>query len=108
MEDATGNLTYERAFRPDLQGSLSYKIAVGSTLAWSESALRGRLVQELQMGLIDKVEYWQQTKTPNWRALMARITAEAKSNPILLGGGQPAKVKPPAGQKATPQRAPKG
>jgi hypothetical protein len=77
VEDQEGNITWERASSQLLMGSLSYTVATGSTMAWSESAKNGRAMQEYQQGLIDKQEYFERTKTPNWRQILARMVAVA-------------------------------
>ncbi len=77
VEDTEGNITWERASSQLLMGSLSYTVATGSTLAWSESARNARAMQEYTAGLSDKQEYFEVTKKPNWRQVLARMVAVA-------------------------------
>lgn len=97
VEDIEGNLTWERASSPLLQGSFSYTIATGSTLAWSDSAKAARDLQEYQNGLIDKVEYYKRRKTPHWKEIMRRVAA----NPASAG---PAGAPPPR-TRTSPKKA---
>lgn len=55
VEDLQGSLTWERCSHEDLMGSFSYQIVVGSTTAWSGSGMRQRILEEMQLGLRDKV-----------------------------------------------------
>jgi len=96
VEDNEGNPTYERVSGPFLFGTFDYMIQTGSTLAWSESAVRGRLMQELQAGIIDKVAYWQRTNTPDYQLIRDRIL---KQNPILSG----AAASPPPRTRTAPK-----
>lgn len=77
VEDQEGNVTWERASSQLLMGSLSYTVATGSTMAWSESAKVNRSMQEYQAGLIDRQAFYEQTNKPNWRQVLARIVAVA-------------------------------
>jgi hypothetical protein len=60
VENLQGELTYERASSPQLAGTYDYKVRIGSTLAWNDSAVRGRIIEDYQLGLRDKVNVWQQ------------------------------------------------
>jgi hypothetical protein len=73
VEDLEGNLTWERAASTQLMGTFSYRIEVGSTMAWNEAARNDRLKADLTAGIIDKQEYWQRTNTPNWREIKKRL-----------------------------------
>lgn len=108
VEDDEGNVTWERAFGPLLAGTFSFNVETGSTLAFSESAIRARLLQEYQLGLIDRQEYYIRTNTPNWRQMMRRL---ATTNPVLSGpAASPpprtrSSVKPPSAQPPPGQMA---
>jgi hypothetical protein len=52
-------------------------------MAWSESSVRNRLLQELQAGIIDKIAYWQRSNTPDYQQIMKRILTQP---PSLSGG----------------------
>jgi len=75
VEDVEGNVTWERVTSTLLQGSFSYTVATGSTMAWSESAKNARAMSEYTQGMIDRQQYFEDTKKPNWRQILARITA---------------------------------
>lgn len=77
VEDQEGNVTWERASSQLLMGSLSYTVAEGSTMAWSESARNARAMSEFKEGLIDKQAFFEDTKKPNWRQLLQRMVAVA-------------------------------
>lgn len=77
VEDAEGNMTWERASSPLLQGSFSYTVATGSTMAWSESSKAQRSMTEYTQGLIDRQQYYEDTKKSNWRQILDRIKAAA-------------------------------
>jgi len=70
--DAEGNISEESLGGAFLRGSFNYNVVTGSTMAWSESAVKGRLMQELQAGIIDLVAYWQRSNTPDWQQIMKR------------------------------------
>lgn len=89
VEDKEGQPTFERVSGPFLYGTFDYQVSTGSTLAWSETAVRARLLQELQAGIIDKIAYWQRTNTPDWPQIRDRLLTQ---NPILSG---PAAAPPP-------------
>ena len=101
VEDATGNVTWERVSSPLLSGSFSYQIATGSTMAWSESAKYGRSLNEYKEGLIDRRRFYEDTKKPGWRELLERI---AKANPAAAAG--PAASPPPRTRTAAPKKKP--
>jgi len=107
VEDNEGNPTYERVSGPFLYGTFDYMIQTGSTLAWSESAVRGRLMQELQNGIIDKIAYWQRTNTPDWQLIRDRLL---KQNPILSGaaGSPPPRTRTAPKPRAASSAQPKG
>ncbi len=101
IEDDSGNLTWERAWGPMLQGTLSYRVLTGSTMAWSDSAKQARDFQELQAGIIDKIEYWKRRKTPHWQQIAKRISEAGTAGPAGLLG--PA-ASPPPRTRATANR----
>ena len=80
VENSEGQLTWERASSPQLAGTFSYKVVVGSTLAWNSSGVRQRVLQEMQLGLRDKVSVWQKLQIEDWQAIRARIETQ---NPVL-------------------------
>lgn len=77
VENAEGELTYERITPGSLVGSFSYRVLTGSSLAWSESAVRARVLQELQQGLRDKISAWKALHIEDWRQIMARMQTES-------------------------------
>ncbi len=80
VEDTEGQLTWERASSPQLAGTFSYKVVVGSTLAWNSSGVRKRVLEEMQLGLRDKVSVWQKLQVEDWQAIRARMETQ---NPAL-------------------------
>ena len=96
VENLQGELTYERAGSAQLAGTYSYRVRIGSTLAWNESAIRARLIEEYQLGLRDKVSLWKhpQMGIEDWEAIKTRIATE---NPML---GLPP---PPRSRQQMPQ-----
>lgn len=80
VENAEGQLTYERASSPQLAGTFSYKVAVGSTLAWNESGVRARVLQEMGQGLRDKISVWKKLNIEDWQAIRKRMETQ---NPAL-------------------------
>lgn len=58
VESLEGEITWERASSPQLAGTFSYNVAVGSTMAWSQSAVRGRVLEEYGLGLRDMTSVW--------------------------------------------------
>jgi hypothetical protein len=101
VEDATGNVTFERITPGSLLGSFSYKTLTGSSLAWSESSIRARVMEEFNLGLRDKVSVWKAMHIEDWRQIMKRM----ETLPAQL---QPAP--PPRTRKSIPahQHPPKG
>lgn len=104
VEDNEGNITWERASSPLLQGSFSYTVATGSTMAWSESSKAQRSLAEYQQGLIDRQSYYEDTKKPNWRQILARIAAATGPQGAL---GPAASPPPRTRQTAAKSGAPK-
>lgn len=97
VENLEGELTYERASSPQLAGTYNYTVRIGSTLAWNESAVRARLIEEYQLGLRDKISLWQhpQMGIDDWQNIKQRIATE---NPML--GLAP----PPRSRQQVPQQ----
>jgi len=100
VEDIEGNITWERASSALLQGSFSYTVATGSTMAWSESAKNARAYQEYTAGIIDRQEFFEVTKKANWRQILARITAAIGPQSALGPAGSP----PPRTRSAAPKK----
>lgn len=98
VADAEGNISEESLGGAFLRGSFNYNIVTGSTMAWSESAVRGRLMQELQAGIIDLIAYWQRSNTPDWQQIMKRKL----STPPQLQPTPPKKPTHHAAKPATP------
>jgi hypothetical protein len=73
VEDITGNITYQRITPGSLSGSFNYRVLTGSSLAWSESAVRARVIEEFQQGLRDKVSTWKALKIEDWPSIMQRM-----------------------------------
>lgn len=73
VEDQNGNVAWERASTALLQGSFSYTVATGSTMAWSESSKNQRALNEFTSGIIDRQTYYEDTKRSNWRQILERI-----------------------------------
>lgn len=89
VEDLEGNVSIQHVTQSDLVGTFRYKVRIGSSLAWSASAIRKRAIEEMEMGLRDKVSVWQTLGIPDWRGIRDRLAAEP---PALQGGaGAPPK-----------------
>jgi hypothetical protein len=93
IEDANGQEHYERIAPGSLFGSFTYKVLTGSSLAWSETAVRERVLEELQQGLRDKISAWKALHVEDWQAIFDRMTQDAQQQ------GMPA-----AAQAAPPPR----
>lgn len=105
VENLEGELSFERITPASLQGSFNYKILTGSSMAWSQTAVRSRIMEDLQAGLRDKVSAW---KNPamgidDWRQIEARMAVQ----PPQLNPAPPPRtrqqIKPP-GKKKGPTR----
>jgi hypothetical protein len=101
VADAEGNISEQTLGGTFLRGSFNYNIVTGSTMAWSESSVRNRLLTELQQGLIDKIAYWQRTNTPDWQVMQKRILTQP---PVLSGGAG----SPPPRTRSSSHNATKG
>lgn len=102
VEDAEGNLTWERASSKELWGAFNYRIVTGSTLAWNESSVRARVMEEFGAGLRDRVSVWQKLQIEDWQVIMKRMVSQpAQFNPPppqrtrTSVGGKGQKPKPP-------------
>ncbi len=98
IEDLNGNLSWERAGTELLMGSFSYGIVCGSTTAWSGSGHRQRILEDMQLGLRDKVSVCKSLDATgyaitDWRDIQKR-------NP------QWNQVAPPPRTRATPPKQP--
>jgi hypothetical protein len=100
VTDSEGNISEEKLGGAFLLGTFNFDIVTGSTMAWSESSVRARLLQELQNGIIDKVAYWQRTNTPDWQQIQERILHQ----PPALSG---AAASPPPRTRTAPKNASK-
>ena len=73
IEDIEGATRHERIEPGSLFGSFSYKVLTGSSLAWSETAIRARVLEELQQGLRDKISAWKALHIDDWHAILERM-----------------------------------
>jgi hypothetical protein len=76
IEDLTGATHHERIPPGALFGTFSYKVLTGSSLAWSETAVRARVLEELNLGLRDKISAWKALHIDDWRAILDRLTSQ--------------------------------
>lgn len=76
IEDARGQEHYERIAPGSLFGTFTYKVLTGSSLAWSETAVRARVFEELGQGLRDKISAWKALHIEDWRAIFDRMSQE--------------------------------
>jgi hypothetical protein len=83
VEDYEGNIGFKRASAPELTGDFDYTVATGSTLAWNESSIRARAIEEFNLGLRDKVSLWQKLGIENWPQIKKRIEMQALQSPQL-------------------------
>jgi hypothetical protein len=89
VEDLEGNISIQNVTQSNLVGTFRYKVRVGSTLAWSSSAIRKRALEDMEHGVLDKIGYWQAVGQANYQGIKARLEAEP---PQLQGGaGSPPK-----------------
>jgi hypothetical protein len=98
LEDMQGELTWERLGHEELMGSFNYDIIVGSTTAWSGSGVRTRVLEELQLGLRDKVSAW--------KALDSTSYAIADWKDVLRRNPQANAIAPPARTRAAAPKPP--
>jgi hypothetical protein len=77
VQQEDGNVTFYRVLPATLQGAFRYRVLTGSTLAWTESARRQRVLEEYQQGLRDKISVWQEFQIPGWRDIKARMEKAA-------------------------------
>ena len=102
VEDLQGDIGYERCNHAMLMGSFNYDIVIGSTTAWSGSGTRTRILEEMQLGLRDKVSTWKALDSTayaisDWRDVLKRNpNANAISPPARTRAAAP---KPPAPKK---------
>jgi hypothetical protein len=76
IEDARGQEHYERIAPGSLFGTFTYKVLTGSSLAWSETAVRERVFEELQQGLRDKISAWKALHVEDWQAIFDRMSQD--------------------------------
>jgi hypothetical protein len=88
VENLEGELTWERASSPQLAGTFKYNVMVGSTMAWNQSSIRARLIEELGLGLRDKISVWKHPAlgVEDWESVKQRLLTEP---PQLTGGPPP-------------------
>lgn len=80
VEDYDGNLTWERAAAPELVGTFTFHVVTGSTLAWNQSSVRQRVIEEFQQGFRDKVSVWQNLGIEDWQQIKKRMETQ---NPAM-------------------------
>ena len=102
VEDMTGELGWERCSHEELMGSFQYDIVIGSTTAWSGSGTRNRILEEMQLGLRDKVSAWKALDSTayavsDWRDVLKR-------NPTANAIAPPARTRASAPKAATPKK----
>lgn len=104
VEDVAGTEHYERIPPGSLFGSFSYKVLTGSSLAWSETAIRARVFEELDRGLRDKISAWKVLHIDDWRAVLER--AETNAIPPSMQAAPPPRTRKsiPAAQRAPAKR----
>ena len=73
VETVEGEISTQRIKPGSLKGSFSYRVLTGSSLAWSETAVRARVIEEMNLGLRDKVSAWKALKVEDWRTIMQRM-----------------------------------
>lgn len=76
VEDLEGNVSIQNVTQSDLVGTFRYKVRVGSSLAWSASSMRKRVLEEYGEGLRDKVSVWQALGIQDWRGIRDRLAVE--------------------------------
>jgi hypothetical protein len=79
-------------------GSFNYDIVIGSTTAWSGSGTRTRILEEMQLGLRDKVSAW--------KALDSTAYAVADWKDVLRRNPNANAIAPPARTRAAAPKAP--
>jgi hypothetical protein len=99
VEDQQGELGWERCGHEELMGSFNYDIVIGSTTAWSGSGTRTRILEEMQLGLRDKVSAW--------KALDSTAYAVADWRDVLKRNPQANAIAPPARTRAAAPKPPK-
>ncbi len=75
VQQEDGNVSFYRVLPQTLIGTFRYKVLTGSTLAWTESARRARVIEEFNQGFRDKISVWQELNIPGWRDIMERMKA---------------------------------
>ncbi len=104
VEDTEGNLTWERATAKELWGAFSYRIVTGSTLAWNESSVRARVMEEFSAGLRDRISVWQKLQIEDWQAISKRILTQ----PPQFNPPPPTRTKQTFGAKGQKPKPPGG
>lgn len=98
VEDLNGELGWERCSHEQLMGSFNYDIVIGSTTAWSGSGTRNRILEEMTLGLRDKVSAW--------KALDSTAYAIADWRDVLKRNPQANAIAPPARTRAAAPKPP--
>lgn len=80
VQKEDGDVAFYRVLPQTLQGAFRYKVLTGSTLAWTESARRQRVIEEYNLGFRDKISAWQELGIPGWRDIKLRMESQ---NPVL-------------------------
>jgi hypothetical protein len=101
VEEAEGNVAFYRVLPTTLQGAFRFRVLTGSTLAWTESAKRARVLEEFNQGLRDKISVWQEFQIPGWRDIASRMAKEGApmSPPPPARTRQTVPTKKPVGQR---------
>jgi hypothetical protein len=102
VENMNGELSWERCGHEELMGSFNYDIVIGSTTAWSGSGTRTRILEEMTLGLRDKVSAWKALDSTayavaDWRDVLRR-------NPNANAIAPPARTRAAAPKPATPKK----
>jgi hypothetical protein len=107
VEDNEGQMTWQRVSSPLLQGSFSYTVATGSTMAWSESSKQQRAMAEYTSGLIDRQSYYEDTKKANWRQILERIEkATGPQGALGPAASPPPRTRQTANKSGKPPKPP--
>lgn len=103
VEDYEGQLTWERAASAQLMGTFTYHVVTGSTLAWNESSTRGRVLEEFNQGLRDKISVWQKLGIEDWQMIKKRI----ESQPPQFNPPPPPRMRQTPGKTGKAPHAPR-
>jgi hypothetical protein len=73
VQQEDGNVSFYKVLPQTLQGAFRYRVLTGSTLAWTESARRARVIEEFTQGFRDKISVWEELQIPGWRDIKSRM-----------------------------------